>query len=70
MSQEYQRGYDAALAEIYSALDSNDHPANCGSCRACGIIRSVIEDTFTRLSLLLPPEDVEALIKMVNRLNQ
>ena len=70
MSQEYQRGYDAALAEIYAALDSDDHPANCGNCRACGVIRSVIEDTFTRLSLLLPLEDVEALIKMVNRLNQ
>ena len=70
MSQGYQRGYDAALAEIYAALDSDDHPGNCGPCRACGVIRTVIEDTFMKLGKLLPPDDFDSISRMIQRLNQ
>ena len=69
-SLEFQRGYDAALAEIYVALDSDDHPKNCGGCRSCGVIRSVIEDVFLKLGTLLPPDDFESISKMIQRLNQ
>ena len=49
VSMDYQRGYEAAYAEIYAAVDSEDHPANCRECRACGVIRQVIESTFMEL---------------------
>ena len=67
---DYQRGYDAALADIYEALDSDDHPRNCGTCRSCGVIRSVIESTFMELGRQLPLEDFEALSKMIRRMNE
>ena len=70
MPSDYQRGYEAALADIYAALESSDHPRNCGTCRACGVIRSVIESTFMELGRLLPGEDFEMLSKMIRRLNQ
>ena len=69
-ASDYQRGYDAALADIYAALESDDHPRNCGTCRPCGVIRSMIENIFMELGQRLPPEDFEAMSKMIQRLNQ
>ena len=69
-SKDYQCGYYAALASIYAALDSDDHPRNCGPCRACGVIRAVIEDTFLKLGQLLPEEDFESISRIIQRLNQ
>ena len=69
-TSDYRCGYDAALADIYAALESSDHPRNCGTCQACGVIRSVIESTFMELGRLLPSEDFEVLSKMIQRLNE
>ena len=69
-NSDYQRGYDAALADIYAAIESPDHPRRCGTCRACGVIRSVIESTFKELGKQLPPGDFEAMSGMIRRLNQ
>lgn len=68
-TSDYQRGYDAALADVYTALESDDHPRRCGTCRSCGVIRSVIESTFMELGRLLPGEDFDAMSTIVRRLN-
>lgn len=63
---EYERGYDAALAEIYAALNSDEHP--CGNCRACGVIRSVIEDTLLSLANVMTEEEFTTIAKIISRL--
>ena len=68
-ASDYRRGYDDAIADIYAALDSYDHPRNCGTCRACGVIRSVVEGTFMELGKQLAPEDFEAMSTLIRRLN-
>ncbi len=68
-STDYQRGYEAAYAEIYAAIDSDDHPANCGDCRACGVMRTVLEDSMRRLGGKMTPEEFDAqagILKAVN----
>ena len=70
MGQEYQRGYDAALVEIYAASIPTIIQENCGSCRACGVIRSVIEETFVKLGELLTDDEFKTLSRMILRLNQ
>ncbi len=69
MSSEYQRGYEAAYAELYAAIDSEDHPANCGTCRACGLMRTVIEDAMTTLGRKLSQDDFWALAAILRRAN-
>ena len=49
-SSDYQRGYDAAYAQICTALNSDDHPSNGGDRHACGIKRTVLEDAMTTLA--------------------
>ena len=66
----YYQGYEAAYTELYAAIDSDDHPRNCGVCRACGVIRTVIEDTFLKLGGLLTPEEFDTLAAMLARLNR
>ena len=69
-SEDCLRGYEAALTEIYAAIESEDHPRNCGDCRACGVIRAAIESCFSELARLLPLKDFIELARMINRLNQ
>ena len=70
MVQEYQRSYDAAFAKIYAAIDSEDHPRNCGTCRACGVIRAVIESTMMQLGSLLTEAEFNALAAMLARVKR
>ena len=70
MSSEYQRGYEAAYAEIYAAIDSEDHPKNCGTCRACGVMRTVLEDAMTTLGRKLSQEDFWALAAILKRADE
>lgn len=70
MSSEYQRGYEAAYAELYAAIDSDDHPANCGTCRACGVMRTVLEDAMTTLGRKLSQDDFWTLAAILKRANQ
>ena len=65
---EYQRGYEAAYTEIYAAIDSDDHPRNCGNCRACGVMRSVLEDAFGQLATMLTEEEFQYLTEVMQRL--
>ena len=68
VSTDYQRGYEAAYAERYAAVDSEDHPANCGECRACGVMRTVLEDSMRRLGGKMTPEEFDAPAGQPNRL--
>lgn len=70
MSTEYQRGYEAAYTEIYAAIDSDDHPANCGTCRACGVMRTVLEDAMSTLGRKLSQDDFWTLAAILKRANQ
>ena len=65
---EFIRGYEAAYTEMYAAINSNDHPRNCGSCRACGVMRSVLEDAFSQLGSMLSEEEFQYLAGMMQRL--
>ena len=70
MNSEYQRGYEAAYTEIYAAIESEDHPANCGTCRACGVMRTVLEDAMTTLGRKLSQDDFWVLAAILKRANQ
>ena len=67
---DYQRGYDDAYTEIYAAIDSDDHPTNCGTCRACGVIRTVLEDAMTTLERKLSQHDFWTLAGILRRANE
>lgn len=69
-TSDYQRGYDAAYAEIYAAINSDDHPANCGTCRACGVMRTVLEDAMTTLGRKLSQDDFWSLAAILKRANE
>lgn len=66
----YQQGYEDAYSEIYAAIDSDDHPANCGTCRACGVMRTVLEDAMTTLGRKLSQNDFWTLAAILQRANE
>ena len=68
-SASYQQGYDAAYAEIYAAVDSEDRPANCGECRACGVMRTVLEDSMRRLGGKMTLEEFNTLAGILKAVN-
>ena len=68
-STDYHRGYEAAYTEIYAAIDSEHHPVNCGNCRACGVMRAVLEDAFARLGEKMTPEEFDALAGIIAVVN-
>lgn len=70
ISPEYQNGYEAAYAEIYAAINSEDHPRSCGRCRACGVIRTVLEDTLMQLGRLLTEDEFDTLSAMLMRISR
>ena len=69
-SSGYQRSYDAAYVEIYAAINSDDHPKNCGDCRACGVMRTVLENAMTTLGRKLSQDDFWTLATILKRANQ
>ena len=68
-TESFQAGYDAAYAEIYAAIDSEDHPGQCGNCRACGAMRSVIEGMMLTLSRKLTEAEFSTLAGILARVN-
>lgn len=55
--ESYQRGYDAAFAEIYRVSSNLDHHQVCGSCRVCGVITTIIEDVVQQLAAWMEDEE-------------
>ena len=68
-NSDFQRGYETAYAEIYAAVDSDDHPANCWGCRACGVMRTVLEDSMRRLGGKMTPEEFDTLAGILRAVN-
>ena len=66
---DYQAGYEAAYAEVYAAIQSDKHPRECGHCRACGLMRAVIEDAMFTLGLKLTEEEFSTLAGILARVN-
>lgn len=67
---EYQRGYDAAYAEIHEAIESQEHPKVCGgSCRACGVMRAYVEDLLINLGDLMTEEEFSTLAGILANVN-
>ena len=69
---EYQRGFEAAHAEMWNAIEG-DHPNECGGvCWACVVMKAVIEDMLYSLSKIMSEDEFEAmaeiLAKMTHRL--
>ena len=69
VDREYQAGYEAAYAEIYAAVESESHPRECGDCRACGVMRTVIEDMMSTLSRKLTEDEFRTLAGILARVN-
>ena len=65
----FQDGYESAYTEIYAAIESEDHPRNCGDCRACGVMRSVLEWMMLSLSPKLTKEEFWTLADILARAN-
>ena len=65
----YDDGYRAAYAEIYAAINAEDHVRGCGDCRACGVMRTVIEDMMTTLSRKMTGDEFYTLAKILADLN-
>ena len=65
----YQQGYEAAYTEIYAAIESDSHPSKCGHCRACGVMRSVIEDMMLALSNKMNPDEFYTLARILAQVN-
>ena len=63
----YQDGYNAAYTEIYAAIESEDHPRQCGSCRACGVMRSVLEGMMLTLGPKLTESEFFTLADILAR---
>ena len=61
VTEGYKDGYNAAYAEIYTALDDLGHPRHCAGCRPCEVMKSVIEWTMQGLGPLLTGEEFNTL---------
>ena len=59
MSSDYQQGYEDAYAEIYAAIESEDHPGNCGGCRACDVFRALLNDIQQDMRRTLSQEEID-----------
>ena len=61
MNNEFQRGYEAAYTELYDAVDSLDHPANCAGCRPCVLFQYLLRDITEDLTEILTPDELATL---------
>ena len=63
----FEAGYRVACDEIYHAVEYEDHPEKCGVCRACGVIRTVIEDAASTLCDQMTQEEFLTFAAIVGR---
>jgi len=61
----FQEGYNYAFIEIYSVVGNIEHAEECGECRACGVVRQVIEDTVHQLAAWMDPEEFWVFVGIV-----
>ena len=65
----YRAGYDAAFTEIYAALNGDDHVEGCGTCRACGVMRAVIEDMISTVAKKMTTEEFLTFARILADMN-
>ena len=66
----YATGYDAAYAEIHAALDEIDHPADCGGCLPCEVIRVAVEWAMRALSRRLSLDESYTLSEILTEMEK
>ena len=69
-AESYQRGYDAAYGELYRSANSNNHHAECGSCRACGVVAEVAENLVEQLASWMTETELDAFADTVIRIGK
>lgn len=69
-NQDYLEGFEAAYAEIYTVIGSDDHPGECeGWCRPCQVIRAVTEDLLLRLGRVMTDDEFEAMAEIIAKMS-
>ena len=63
----YTNGYEAAYQEIYRVLNDQDHQAECGTCRPCGLIKQMVEVLMETLAAKMTQEEFFALAIILAR---
>ena len=66
----FDEGYNYAFIEIYSVVGNVEHSESCGECRACGVIKSVIEDTVHQLAAWMEPEEFWVFVGIVKNVKE
>lgn len=66
-TDSYNDGYRAAYEEIYRILNDEQHQAECGECRACGVARQAVEILMESLASKMSQEEFFALAMILNR---
>ena len=70
-SESFNQDKEAAYAEMYAAIESEDHPGICGGrCRPCGVMRTTLEKFLLQLGQLMDPEDFRTFVGIVMKLVQ
>ena len=56
--RNYQNSATTPLsAEMYQVVGNPDHTETCGECRACGVVKTVIEDTVNQLAVWMSEDE-------------
>ncbi len=62
-------GYRAAYDEVYHILNDQEHQAECGQCRACGLITNVVEVLMESLASKMSQDEFFGLALILARNN-
>lgn len=57
MSYQFAEGYNAAYEEIHAAIRSEEHPGQCGDCRACGVMAETAKKVMRTLTDRMTQEE-------------
>ncbi len=66
-TDSYNDGYRAAYEEIYRILNDETHQAECGECRACGVVKQAVEILMETLASKMTQDEFFALAMILNR---
>ena len=70
-NENFNQGKEAAYAEMYAAIDSDDHPRICGgTCRPCGVMRATLEKFLLQLGRIMDPGDYQTFVGIISKLAQ
>ena len=68
-NDSFNQGVESAYAEIYAAIDSDDHPRICGgNCRPCWVMRATLEEFLLQLGQMMNPDDFQTFVGIIAKL--